>query len=105
MTTSEAVQEVKPLFIPLKAEYFNAFADGSKSIEYRPYGARWNERTCPVGRPVVLSYGYGKARRLRGRVTGFARSTLATTTDAWRDCYGDRHCEAACIRIAVEKKR
>jgi hypothetical protein len=93
---------VKPLFIPLKAEFFNAFADGSKTVEYRPYGPRWNERTCPIGKPVVLSYGYGKQRRLNGRVVGFERSHEPASTEAWRRCYGDFHTEAACIRIALE---
>jgi hypothetical protein len=93
---------VKPLFIPLKAEFFNAFADGSKTVEYRPYGPRWNERTCPIGRPVVLSYGYGKHRRLTGRVVGFERSHEPTQTEAWHRCYGAYNTEAACIRIALE---
>lgn len=54
---------VRPLFIPLKTEYFQAFADGSKREELRRYGPRWNERTCCVGRDVVLSKGYSKQAR------------------------------------------
>lgn len=46
---------MKPLFIPLKGEFYEAFADGSKTVEYRRYGPRWNERTCERGRPVVLT--------------------------------------------------
>lgn len=61
----------KPLFVPLAARWFEAFASGAKTEEYRPYGPRWNERTCEVGRAVTLSYGYGKARRLHGHVEGF----------------------------------
>lgn len=90
-----------PLFIPLKTEYFEAFKSGTKTVEYRPYGPRWNENTCPIGRPVVLSKGYGKAHRLTGHVTGFSRSAVPTTTRAWRDCYGDRGGDAACIRLHV----
>lgn len=48
----------KPLFIPLKREFFQAFKAGEKVEEYRPEGPRWNARTCRVGRPVVLSLGY-----------------------------------------------
>ena len=48
---------VKPLFIPLKAEYYDQFATGEKRDELRLYGPRWNECTCPVGRPVILSRG------------------------------------------------
>ena len=46
---------MKPLFIPLNTEYFEAFADGSKGEELRLYGPRWNEETCKLGREVVLS--------------------------------------------------
>ncbi len=65
---------LKPLFIPLKREYFEAFKSGTKTEEYRPEGPRWNARTCAVGRPVVLSLGYGKANRLNGVVTGYRAS-------------------------------
>jgi len=61
----------KPLFIPLKGEHFEAFERGEKDTEYRPYGKRWNERTCYLGRPVVLSFGYGKHRRLTGVIRSF----------------------------------
>jgi hypothetical protein len=91
----------KPLFIPLKTMYFEAFAKGEKTTEYRPYGPRWNELTCPVGRKVTLSHGYGKARRLSGTVTAFERSTAPTRTPAWLDCYGHKGGEAACIHIAI----
>jgi hypothetical protein len=57
-----------PLFIPLRKEYFAKFAAGEKDIEWRPVGSRWNHTTCRVGRPVVLSCGYGKARRLEGEI-------------------------------------
>jgi hypothetical protein len=61
----------KPLFIPLKGEYYDAFVRGEKTTEYRPYGPRWNERVCRVGRPVVLSRGYGKRHRRHGTITEF----------------------------------
>jgi hypothetical protein len=53
-----------PLFIPLKTEHFNGFKSGRKPFEMRPYGPRWNERTCYRGRPAVISKGYGKHERL-----------------------------------------
>lgn len=53
---------MKPLFIPLRTRWFRAFACGEKTIEYRVYGARWNERTCILDRPVILSHGYSGAR-------------------------------------------
>lgn len=61
----------KPLFVPLKSEFFDAFAAGTKTFELRRYGARWNERVCRVGRDVTLSRGYGKRSRLSGRVRSF----------------------------------
>lgn len=61
----------KPLFIPLMAKWYEAFARGEKDTEYRVYGPRWNENTCYPGRAVVLSYGYGKARRIFGIVDSF----------------------------------
>ena len=92
----------KPLFIPLKTAYFEAFAKGEKTTEYRPYGPRWNELTCPVGRKVTLSHGYGKARRLSGTVAAFERSAEPTRTPAWLDCYGRKGVEAACIHIRLD---
>lgn len=98
---STAIQ--KPLFIPLRREYFAQFESGDKQEEYRPFGPRWNERTCTIGRAVVLSLGYGKARRLHGRIVGFSKSHEICNTDAWRACYGAHSGPAACIRIALEK--
>lgn len=68
---------MKPLFVPLKTEYFRAFERGEKTIEYRAYGARWNERTCTRGRDVTLSHGYSGAR-LYGRVRGMRKVTAAS---------------------------
>jgi hypothetical protein len=92
---------MKPLFIPLKTEFYTAFAYGLKDTEYRLYGPRWNEKTCPIGRPVILSHGYGRRRRLAGVIVGFERRIEPTTTEDWRRCYGDRSGEAACIRIMI----
>ena len=61
----------RPLFIPLYSKWFYQFKSGGKSAEYRTYGPRWNEKTCFVGRAVVLSKGYGKAERLTGVVNKF----------------------------------
>lgn len=92
---------MKPLFIPLKGEFYDQFESGQKDTEYRPFGPRWNERTCPVGREVVLSRGYGKARRLQGTVKHFSISTVITQTGLWRSIYGTRHKYAACIQIRL----
>ena len=86
----------RALFIPLARRWYEGFENGEKQHEYRRYGARWNERTCAVGRPVVLSLGYGKQRRMRGVVTGFRIVGPEACTDI-RSVYpdGDRFAEIA----------
>jgi hypothetical protein len=81
---------MKALFIPLKAEYFDAFERGDKDTEYRLYGHRWNERCCEQGRAVTLSRGYGIQRRLRGSVAAFGAFPVQAIADrdAFEQCYG-----------------
>lgn len=79
-----------PLFIPLRNGPYAAFASGEKTIEYRPHGPRWNERTIWPGRPVILSCGYGKARRMMGVVICLRVTPDALDIPAWRAIYGDR---------------
>ena len=64
---------MKPLFIPLKAIYYEAFKDGIKTEELRRYGKRWNLETCIVGRKVALSKGYGKQDRMIGVIWRFKK--------------------------------
>ena len=95
--------KMKPMFIPLKTEYFEAFADGSKREELRRYGPRWNEKTCPVCRDVVLSKGYGKRHRMTGRIWKFKRQHGSTFGSTYRaailDVFGTLDIEIACIAI------
>lgn len=76
----------RPLFIPLKREWFDAFASGSKTEEWRRHGPRWNASSCAIGRPVVLALGYRGTRRLDGVITGFR---VAPASDAAIAIYGD----------------
>ena len=97
----------RPLFLPLKREYFDAFERGHKIVEYRKYGPRWNERTCVVGRAVTLSCGYGKARRLQGRIVWFGRARGprgfgSVTATAVMDVFGTLDIELAEIGIRIE---
>lgn len=89
---------MKPLFIPLKTEYFEAFKAGTKTVEYRKFGDRWNDRTCQPGRSVILSKGYGKGNRMTGTIVSFDMRFL--DTKEWRDCYGAAG-YAACIGITL----
>lgn len=97
---------MKPLFIPLKREFFEAFARGEKTHEYRLNGPRWNERVCVPGRAVVLSLGYGKQRRLTGTITSFTRhdGPPPEISQAWRQCYGNRTSPVADIKITLDKE-
>jgi hypothetical protein len=97
----------KPLFIPLKAEYFDAFVAGVKNTEYRPYGPRWNERVCAVGRRVILSRGYGIRRRSWGYIGVFLSLPLSAIPDeaaaAYRKCYGaNAPTQVACVQIGLD---
>jgi len=83
---------MKPLFIPFKKEYFEAFERGEKTFEFRQYGPRWNEKTCVPGRAVTLSCGYGKQRRLYGVIKSFAKKPVLQSrggADYWL-VYGRR---------------
>lgn len=96
---------MKPLFIPLKAEFFDAFEAGTKDEEYRKYGPRWNEKTCPVGRKVTLSYGYGKKRRLSGEIVKVTRDKEPANRPGWVACYGESANDAICIKIKLERNQ
>jgi hypothetical protein len=56
-----------PLFLALRSVHFQAFADGNKTVEWRKWGPRFNDRTLRVGRRVTLAHGYSGAR-LFGRI-------------------------------------
>lgn len=82
----------KPLFVPLAREWFEKFKSGEKRAEYRFHGARWNERTCRVGREVVLSLGYSKRERLRGQIAAFEVVPFGKLPDAEQDFFIHRVC-------------
>lgn len=85
---------MKPLFIPLRTEWFRKFEEGSKNVEFRAYGPRWNERTCYRGREAVLSHGYSGAR-LKRLVTKFERLPRAKAPMAALEIYPDAEFIAA----------
>lgn len=92
----------KPLFIPLKAEFYDAFERGEKHTEYRIHGPIWNSNVCRVGRRVLISKGYGKKNRLFGRITSFQveEQPLGKIPD-WEKVY-DTAAAAACIGIHLD---
>ncbi len=97
---------MKLLVIPLKTEYYDAFANGSKTSELRRYGRGWNERTCIVGRPVVLSKGYSKGSCMTDRITQFGVYPGAmfggADRDAIEDLFGTLNVEIAEITIELD---
>jgi hypothetical protein len=89
----------KPLFIPLKTQWFREFESGAKDTEYRAYGPRWNERTCRVGRKATVSHGYS-GKRLERVVAAFEVLSRADAPAAARTIYP----EAAFIAAALGSK-
>ena len=92
----------RPLFIPLKREFFEAFERGEKWEEFRGFGLRWNYCTCRVGRRVTLSLGYGKARRLTGQIVAFRLDPEPEALPGWIACYGARAGMASRIGIRLD---
>jgi hypothetical protein len=96
-------EHTKPLFVPLKKEYYEAFLTGEKTEELRLYGPRWNHRTCTVGREVVLSLGYGKQHRMKGRIWKIKKQHGSTFGSTYRDqivaVFGTLDVQVACISI------
>ena len=90
----------KPLFIPLCAEPYEAFESGTKRHELRPYGPRWTEKTCIVGRAVTLSKGYGKQNRLQGVIRSFRHTSAQNLPKDYREAV-ERHYDTYDIEIAV----
>lgn len=95
---------MNPLFVPLKTKYFNEFASGEKTEELRAYGPRWNENTCPIGRQVTLSHGYGKNQRLTGKIWRFKKQHGSTFGSTYRqaiiEVFGTLDIDIACISIS-----
>lgn len=98
----------KPLFIPLKTEFYEAFELGIKTEELRRYGPRWNEKTCEVGRTVVLSKGYGKQQRMQGKILRFTKLPAALLKREFQkpvlNLYGTLEIDVAVISICDLKK-
>lgn len=95
----------KDLFIPLMTRYYEAFLSGEKTEEFRPYGPRWNERTCRTGRGAVIAKGYNNKRinRRRGVVAGFRMAPEIKQSEAWQALYGDRpDLDPCAIHIVLE---
>lgn len=97
------MNEPRPIFIALKRQFFEAFERGEKQQEYRPWGSRWNEKTCCIGRKVILSDGYGKARRLYGEIIALLKHDAPEFLPGWKECYGNKKTRACVITISIDR--
>ena len=104
MKTRADASPTTALFIPLKAQFFDAFAAGTKRVEYRRAGKRWNAKTCALGRAVLLSGGYGKQARLTGKIASYEERSDVRAIPGWLQCFGAarRGVRAACIGITLD---
>lgn len=94
---------MKPLFIPLKTEYFEAFKAGTKDTEYRVRNERWNTEACRIGRRVILCKGYS-GERLTGTIIGCHYDNIPARLPGWLECYGPGPGTAVCIKIQLDPK-
>ena len=94
---------MKPIFIPLKRQYFEAFRSGRKRIEYRKVGGQFTEANCSPGREVTLSLGYGTRNRFRGTVLRSWVKHHDRPTGEIADCYGTEPIEILAIEILVDR--
>jgi len=96
-------ERMRPLFIPLRTEHYDAFRSGKKAEELRRYGPRWNESTCIIGRDVILSKGYGSHDRMKGQIWKFQKqhgSLFGSThKNVIRSIFGTLDIDIACISI------
>lgn len=90
-----------PLYLFLKGEYYEAFISGEKVTEYRRRSKQWNAETCWIGRPVIISKGYGKKHRRNACITGFCYDTSPSKLPGWLECYGPNAGDAACITLKL----
>lgn len=80
--------ESKPLFIPLKREYYEQFESGEKTYEIRRHGPRWHKGTCWEGRKAVVSLGYGKKNRINMVVKKVEiRNASSLRKKDWQACF------------------
>jgi hypothetical protein len=83
------MSHTKPLWVPLRAVYFDAFAAGTKTTEYRRLGGPLGKlERLTIGRPVTLSRGYS-GPRLHMLITAVSVVRASIVPDA-AELYGRR---------------
>jgi len=92
---------MKPLFVPLKKNWFTDFKNGTKNLEFRGYGPRWNEQVCKIGREVTLRLGYS-GEVLKGRVVSFEKIPLDSSPIEAQQLYNGRFEYIAAIGVKLD---
>jgi hypothetical protein len=77
-----------PLFVALKRCWWEQYRDGTKRVEWRVYGPRWNCRVAWKGRPVTLSLGYS-GPRIAAEVVRTRKVPRALAPEKARQFYPD----------------
>jgi hypothetical protein len=93
----------RPLFVPLRTEYFRAIEAGTKRIEWRAYGPRWNHEVVRRGRAITFSRGYS-GERLHGIVTSVRRVVAERAPAIATQIYPDAR-EFCAIRFRLSHLR
>jgi hypothetical protein len=65
----------------VKRDFFEAFANGTKTIEYRQNKPPFTARNFWPGRPVLVAYHYDAYPHLAAVCAGFAVAPLSTLDD------------------------
>lgn len=86
---SPSLRRMKPLFIPLCGRWFDAFASGRKSIEYRRPKGAWSAKHIPMPTRLPLSASsLSRDQRTASPVCGGGRKPQAAETGAAEACLG-----------------
>ena len=94
----------KPLFIPLKKEYFEQYKDGSKHYELRKPEKQFQLKYLWPGRAVTLSCGYSGDRlytKIAGAEIWHSGDLGKDDQKACLNCYG-QHGEVVKINFDFE---
>lgn len=91
---------IKSIFVPLRSKHWIDFRDRRKSIEWRAWGARWNDRTIIPGSTIILAKGYTRDR-LHGVVVRVQRVSRPLAPDGTLAIYPDIETFCA-IEIALQ---
>ena len=102
----------KPGQLILRRCYFDEFADGSKTIEYRRHRGQFTARNFRIGRRIIIAYRYDHAKAGLPHLIGVVRSFEVVPADGdlfsfMREVYPDlrQGDEVALIEIDILKDR